>query len=40
MLIEVLAALRAKRTGRELVFQTLFGAFLGLLIILLRLTLH
>lgn len=40
MLIEVLAGLRAKRTGRELVFQTAFGALLGLLIIVLRLTLH
>jgi len=40
MLIEVLAGVRAKRTGRELVFQTAFGALLGLLIIVLRLTLH
>jgi len=40
MLIEVMAGMRAKRTGRELVFQTLFGGLLGLLIIVLRLTLH
>ena len=39
-LIELLAAVRAKRTGRELVLQTLFGALLGLLIIVLRLVLH
>ncbi len=40
VLIEILAAVRAKRTGRELVLQTLFGALLGLLIIVLRLVLH
>jgi hypothetical protein len=40
MLIEVMAGVRAKRTGRELLFQTAFGALLGLLIIVLRLTLH
>jgi hypothetical protein len=40
VLIETLAGIRAKRTGRELVFQTMFGGVLGLLIIVLRLTLH
>jgi len=40
MLIEVMAGVRAERTGRELTFQTLFGGLLGLLIIVLRLTLH
>jgi hypothetical protein len=40
VLIEVLAGVRAKRTGRELAFQTLFGCLLGLLIIVLRITLH
>ena len=40
VLIEVMAGVRAKRSGRELVFQTLFGALLGLLIIALRLVLH
>jgi hypothetical protein len=40
MLIEVMAGIRAKRTGRELALQTLFGGLLGLLIIVLRLTLH
>ena len=40
VLIEVLAGVRAKRTGRELAFQTLFGCLLGLLIIVLRLVLH
>lgn len=40
VLIEMLAAVRAERTGRELVAQTLFGALLGLLIIVLRLVLH
>jgi len=40
MLIEVMAGVRAERTGRELAFQTLFGGLLGLLIIVLRLTLH
>lgn len=40
MLIEVMAGVRAKQSGRELVLQTLFGAFLGLLIIVLRLVLH
>ena len=40
VLIETLAGIRAKRTGRELVFQTMFGGLLGLLIIVLRLTLH
>jgi hypothetical protein len=38
--IEILAGVRADRTGRELAFQSLFGCLLGLLIILLRLTLH
>ncbi|HEY1516432.1 MAG TPA: hypothetical protein VGF91_08440 [Solirubrobacteraceae bacterium] len=40
VLIEVVAGVRAKQTGRELLFQTLFGALLGLLIIALRLILH
>jgi hypothetical protein len=40
VLIEMMAGIRAKRTGRELVFQTMFGGVLGLLIIVLRLTLH
>jgi len=40
MLLEVLAGVRAKQSGRELVLQTLFGAVLGLLIIALRLVLH
>jgi hypothetical protein len=40
VLIEMLAGIRAERTGRELVFQTMFGGLLGLLIIVLRLTLH
>jgi peptidoglycan biosynthesis protein MviN/MurJ (putative lipid II flippase) len=40
MLIEVLAGVRAKQKGRDLILQTLFGALLGLLIIALRLVLH
>ncbi len=40
VLIEVMAGIRADRTGRELLFQSLFGCLLGLLIIVLRLTLH
>lgn len=40
MLIEVVAGVRAKQSGRDLVLQTLFGALLGLLIIALRLVLH
>jgi tetrahydromethanopterin S-methyltransferase subunit G len=40
VLIELVAGLRAKQTGRELLLQTLFGAVLGLLIIALRLILH
>lgn len=40
MLIEVVAGLRAKQSGRDLVLQALFGAVLGVLIIALRLVLH
>lgn len=40
VLIEIMAAVRAERTGRELAMQALFGALLGLLIIVLRLVLH
>ena len=40
MLIEVVAGLRAKQSGRDLILQALFGAVLGLLIIALRLVLH
>jgi hypothetical protein len=35
-----MAGVRAKQSGRQLLFQTLFGALLGLLIIALRLVLH
>ena len=38
--IEVLIGLRAELTGRQLVLQSAFGAFLGLLIIALRIVLH
>ena len=40
LLIEVVAGLRAKQSGRELAVQILFGAMLGLLIIAVRLILH
>jgi hypothetical protein len=40
VLIETIAAVRAKRTGRELALQAMFGGLLGLLIIVLRLVLH
>lgn len=40
MLIEVMAGVRAKQTGQELLIQVLLGAILGLLIIALRLVLH
>jgi hypothetical protein len=40
VLIEVVAGLRAKQSGRELAEQILFGVMLGLLIIALRLILH
>ena len=40
VLIEVVAGIRAKQSGRELLLQALFGAVLGLLIIALRLILH
>ena len=40
MLIEVMAGLRAKQSGRELLLQAVFGALLGVLIIALRLILH
>ena len=40
LLIEVVAGLRAKQSGRGLAVQILFGAMLGLLIIALRLILH
>jgi hypothetical protein len=38
--IEVLIGLRAELTGRQLVLQSAFGAFLGLMIIALRIVLH
>jgi hypothetical protein len=38
--IELLAGMRADLRGRDLMFQTLLGALLGLLIIVLRLVLH
>lgn len=38
--IEVLIGVRAELTGRQLVLQSAFGAFLGLLIIALRIVLH
>jgi NADH:ubiquinone oxidoreductase subunit 6 (subunit J) len=40
LLIEVVAGLRAKPSGRELTVQILFGAMLGPLIIALRLILQ
>jgi hypothetical protein len=40
VLIEMVAAMRAKQTGRERVAQIAFGVVLGLLIIALRLILH
>ena len=40
LLIEVVAGLRAKQSGRELAVRILFGAMLGLLIIALRLILR
>ncbi len=38
--IEVLIGKRAELTGRQLAFQSAFGAFLGLMIIVLRIVLH
>ena len=38
--IEVLIGIRAELTGRQLALQSAFGAFLGLLIIALRIVLH
>jgi NADH:ubiquinone oxidoreductase subunit 6 (subunit J) len=40
LLIEVVAGLRAKQSGRELAVQILFGAMIGPLIIALRLILY
>jgi hypothetical protein len=40
IIIELISGVRAGQTGRELVFQTAFGALLGLLVIALRLLLH
>ena len=40
LLIEVVAGVRAKQSGRELAVQILVGAMLGLLIIALRLVVH
>jgi hypothetical protein len=39
VIIEVIAGLRAKQTGRRLALQIMFGALLGLLIISLKLVL-
>lgn len=38
--IEVLIGIRAELTGRQLALQSAFGAFLGLMIIALRIVLH
>jgi hypothetical protein len=38
--IEVVIGVRAELTGRQLALQSAFGAFLGLLIIVLRIVLH
>jgi hypothetical protein len=38
--IEVLIGVRAELTGRQLALQSAFGAFLGLMIIALRIVLH
>jgi hypothetical protein len=38
--IEIAIGVRAKLTGHELVVQSAFGAFLGLLVIALRIVLH
>ena len=38
--VEVLIGIRAELTGRQLALQSAFGAFLGLLIIALRIVLH
>jgi hypothetical protein len=40
VLVETLAGLRAHLTRREMVIQTLLGAALGLLVLVLRLVLH
>jgi hypothetical protein len=40
MLIEVVAALRTKQSGRELVVQAAFGLLLGTLVIAIMLVLH
>ncbi len=40
VLIEIIAGLRAKKAGRELIAQTAFGALLGIGILGLRLVLH
>lgn len=40
VLIEFVVGLRANLTGRQLIMQTGFGAFLGLLVLTLRIVLH
>jgi hypothetical protein len=40
VIIEFVVGLRASLTGRQLVMQTGFGAFLGLLVLTLRIVLH
>lgn len=40
LIIEVLAGVRAEQRGRDLVVQTVLGAILGMLIVVLRLVLH
>jgi hypothetical protein len=40
VIIEFVVGLRAKLTGRQLIIQTAFGAFLGLLVLTLRIVLH
>lgn len=40
VLIEFVVGLRANLTGRQLIMQTGFGAFLGLLVLILRIVLH
>jgi hypothetical protein len=40
VVIELVVGIRAQLSGRELVMQTAFGAFLGLLVLTLRIVLH
>jgi hypothetical protein len=40
VIIEFVVGLRASLTGRQLIMQTGFGAFLGLLVLTLRIVLH